>query len=180
MAETPAHRALRDSSRPEGGRDKDKFDREAAGQQGLTSSMQRWTPFLHFNVHASLFSSLPDHFTSLQLNSTQLTLHTSLHFSPPAGCAHSSLHIVQLIQPPGRRPEPRLHPAGCEGQRRSSSSSSSRPKAAPHISLPGARYLHAQHCIRTSSPPYPELLCVLSRRIRAQRAPHPPPKYIRK
>ena len=133
MAETPAHRALRDSSRRERGRDKDKSHREAAGQ-GLTSSMQRWTPFLHFNVHASLLYSPSLNFSSLHVTSTHLTSRACL---PPTSrlCAQltCTLQPCPAHSTPCRCPEPRLHrAAGREGQQQQAQG------CPPHLTPGGA------------------------------------------
>ncbi|PMD37611.1 hypothetical protein L207DRAFT_79239 [Hyaloscypha variabilis F] len=132
--------------------------------------MQRWTPFLHFNVHTSVFCILPFLFSCLLFtHSPPLhTLHTLRSSSPP-GCAHSTQHTAHCTQqrissssspgPPGRHPEPRLQSTGCNEQQQAQ-------RLPPTSHSLVARHLHAQHCIRTS-PQTSNLLCVLSRRIRA-------------
>ncbi|KAN0099431.1 hypothetical protein V8E51_013206 [Hyaloscypha variabilis] len=126
--------------------------------------MQRWTPFLHFNVHTSVFCILPFLFSCLLFtHSPPLhTLHTLRSSSPP-GCAHSTQHAAHCTQQrisssssPGPLvviPNPAFNQQGA--------TSSSRPKGCPPHLTPLWRAT-CMHNTALELPPKPRTSCASS------------------
>ena len=109
-------------------------------RRGLTSSIQRWTPFLHLQrrrIFPYPLHFTSRHFTSLYFTSLQSTPLHSLHPSTPSTPSTPPLHSIHSIPLP---PSHSLHPTPLTS-----------PHSLPSKSPPGCTHDHTQQSISSSS-----------------------------